>query len=200
MSYRFTDMIKKGDTYWAVSTTTVGCIAPLKNVATADIELPENEKAEGAPRSLMDALQCPQKSSVKGKIVQISPLKRRRNGTLVVRSISLKDTSGVAKVCLFEGTAEMQFERDQILEVTSVYPKSFQGAQQLTGSVSTKCQFVQDENFNDLQVTDEDFLEDHDFDVEEDLSNGDPFQVIMISDAYRYLCCPSPGCRKKKNY
>lgn len=54
-------------------------------------------------------------------------------------------------------------------------------------------QFVQDENFKDLQVTDKDFLEDHDSDVEEDLSNGDPFQIIMISDAYRYLFCPSQG-------
>lgn len=41
---------------------------------------------------------------------------------------------------------------------------------------------MQDENFKDLQVTDKDFLEDHDFDVEEDLSNGDPFQIMMISD------------------
>lgn len=36
----------------------------------------------------------------------------------------------------------MEFERDQLLEVTSVYPKNFQGAQQLTGSVSTKCQVL----------------------------------------------------------
>lgn len=67
-----TDMIKKGDTFWAVSTTTIGCTAPLKNVITTDIELPENEKAEGASRNLKDALQCPQKSTVKGKIVQVS--------------------------------------------------------------------------------------------------------------------------------
>lgn len=64
-------MIKKGDTFWAVSTTTIGCIAPLKNVVTTDIELPENEKAEGASRSLMDALQCPQKSTVKAKVVLV---------------------------------------------------------------------------------------------------------------------------------
>lgn len=64
-------MIKKGDTFWAVSTTTIGCIAPLKNVITTDIELPENEKAEGASRSLKDALQCHQKSKVKGKFVQV---------------------------------------------------------------------------------------------------------------------------------
>ncbi|XP_056002985.1 uncharacterized protein LOC125666110 [Ostrea edulis] len=92
----------------------------------------------------------------------------------------------------------MQFERDQILQVTSVYPKIFQGAQQLTGSVSTKCQFVQDDNFKDLPVTEKDFLEDHDFDIEEDLADGEPFQINKISDAYRYLCCSSEGCRKKK--
>lgn len=71
-SLYLTDMIKKGDTFWAVRTTTIGCTAPLKNVFTTDIELPENEKAEGASRSLKDALQCPQKSTVKGKIVQVS--------------------------------------------------------------------------------------------------------------------------------
>lgn len=71
-SLYLTDMIKKGDTFWAVSTTTIGCTAPLKNVITTDIELPENEKAEGASRNLKDALQCPQKSTVKGKIVQVS--------------------------------------------------------------------------------------------------------------------------------
>lgn len=70
-SFFLTDMIKKGDTFWAVSTTTIGCIAPLKNVITTDIELPENEKAEGASRSLKDALQCHQKSKVKGKFVQV---------------------------------------------------------------------------------------------------------------------------------
>ena len=66
------DLVKKGDTFWAVSTTSIGCIASLKNVCQVHMDLPENEGPHGAPRSLKDALVSPQKSTIKGKIVQVT--------------------------------------------------------------------------------------------------------------------------------
>ena len=74
--------------------------------------------------------------------MQISPVKRRRNGTLIVRSLALKDNSGMAKVCLFENEAEMDFQREKCVEVTSVYAKTYMGKSQLTASTVTKCQVL----------------------------------------------------------
>lgn len=78
---------------------------------------------------------------------------RQRNGILAVRSLSIKDAPGVANVCLFEQNADMEFKRNQVVNVTSVYSKTFQAMEQLTATLQTKCHILNDENTLKLDCT-----------------------------------------------
>lgn len=56
--------------------------------------------------------------------VQVSPLKYRRDGQLPVRTLALKDDSGIVKVALFEHNATMEYEHNSVMKVSSVYNKT----------------------------------------------------------------------------
>ena len=71
---------------------------------------------------------------------QVSPLKYRKDGSLAIRSLAVKDQSSLVKVALFEDNAKMQFERNQVVQVSSVYKKTFNNIEQLTATPHSECQ------------------------------------------------------------
>jgi len=56
----------------------------------------------------------------------VSPVKNLSDGR-ALRHLGLKDKSGLAKVCLFEETAERDYEPDDVVQVTNVYKKQYLG-------------------------------------------------------------------------
>ena len=56
----------------------------------------------------------------------MSPVKSLSDGR-ALRHLGLKDQSGLAKVCLFEQTAERDYEPEDVVQVTNVYKKQYLG-------------------------------------------------------------------------
>jgi hypothetical protein len=73
--------------------------------------------------------------------LQVSPLTFRREGTLAVRSLALKDVSGPpVKVTLFDKLATETYNPEAVVEVTGLYHKTFNNRVQLTATNNTTCQ------------------------------------------------------------
>lgn len=75
-------------------------------------------------------------------MLQVSPLKYRREGTLAVRSVAVKDTTSVVKVALFEKNAESNFIPNSCIEITGLFKKNYQDRTQLTATHATTCQVI----------------------------------------------------------
>lgn len=71
---------------------------------------------------------------------QVSPLHMRMQGTLPVKALLLKDVTAKAKVCLFGDNASSNYAREDVVQVSAVFPKTFQNQKQLTTSPISKCQ------------------------------------------------------------
>ncbi|WAR18834.1 hypothetical protein MAR_000672, partial [Mya arenaria] len=155
MTYKFSSLVKKGDSCWCVSGSSIGYAAPVEVGCYPEhkILLPEEEPATGWKRSLQDAIESPQKSTIVGKIAKVSPLTFRRDRTLAVRSLALKDASGPAvKVTLFEKFATETYNPEAVIEVSGVYQKTYNNRVQLTATSSTTCQ-VNDETTSAQALT-----------------------------------------------
>ena len=73
MTFKFSNMIKKKDCCWIISSSTIGYSAK-QDVGTFPphkLLLPEEEPPTGMKRSLKDALESPQKSTVVGKVIKV---------------------------------------------------------------------------------------------------------------------------------
>ena len=52
---------------------------------------------------------------------------------------------------------------------------------------------MNDGNLNQVVVTEDDHMEDHDFDIEEDNEDGEQLIIEIINEVYTYPCCPNEG-------
>ncbi|XP_033731737.1 uncharacterized protein LOC117342277 [Pecten maximus] len=202
LSFKFHNMVAKGDKeYWITSNSTLAYSATVETSLTdsCELQLPEKIAPEGEKKTLASALASPDKSSVLGKVVQVSPLKYRQGGSLPVRALILKDSQTTAKVCLFGGNAEMQFEEGNMVNVSAVYPKKYLNRDQLTTSPISTCQFTADDPTILVQQQDANqYLSDPDF--EEDLDEP-LIEDIILTDFTEfdvYKCCEVKACRQKK--
>lgn len=71
---------------------------------------------------------------------QVSPLHMRMQGTLPVKALLLKDVTAKAKVCLFGDNASSNYAKGDVVQLSAVFPKTFQNQKQLTTSPISKCQ------------------------------------------------------------
>lgn len=73
MTYKFSNLVKKGESCWCVSGSSIGYAAPVEvgTFAEHKLLLPEEEPATGSKRSLQDAITSPHKSTVVGKIAKV---------------------------------------------------------------------------------------------------------------------------------
>ncbi|WAR24655.1 hypothetical protein MAR_038324, partial [Mya arenaria] len=195
MTYKFSSLVKKGDTCWCVSGSSIAYAAPVEVgcYPAHKTLLPEEEPATGCKRSLQDAITSPQKSTIVGKIAKVSPLTFRRDGTLAVRSLALKDASGPAvKVTLFEKFATDTYNPEAVIEVSGVYQKTYNNRVQLTATSSTTCQFLANTSLPDVVIDDADiikFNEDPDFKVNDETTSAQALTVDSILDVDVYKCC-----------
>lgn len=60
-----------------------------------------------------------------------------KEGTLPVRILGVKDETARAKVCLFSDKATTAFRRHDVLEISSVYPKTHNNNKTLCASRDT---------------------------------------------------------------
>ncbi|XP_056015314.1 uncharacterized protein LOC130052971 [Ostrea edulis] len=201
LSFRFQNLTARGKSeYWVTSKTMISYTSIVD--VSPDIVLPylpENLPPDGLSHSLQEALNSPEKSSVMGKIVKVSPIKYVRDGNLAVKSLFLKDNSTVAKVCLFDKLAENEYAEGNNLQITAVYPKKYLGVEQLTSTAFTKCQFLSDQNFPDK--TEEDFQRfQSDGDFLDSTSDLMPSLVTLtdILDIDIYDVCGNGACKEKK--
>ncbi|XP_019926604.3 uncharacterized protein [Magallana gigas] len=200
MSFKFQNALKKtGNELWVTSKSIIAYAASVETSEDIQVpNLPENAPQQGERKLLKDALQSPDKSEVTGKIFKVSPLKYRQEGSLAVKSIMIKDTSSVAKVCLFNKNALSPFNVGDTVKVTNVYPKVFQTRKQLTTCPTSSCEFVAD---NKVNLSDEDFgFANLDPDFSEELENTTPEEIVLtdFTDVDVYICCDNAACRQKK--
>ncbi|XP_061170865.1 uncharacterized protein LOC133180335 [Saccostrea echinata] len=200
MTFKFQNALKKTSTdLWITSKSVIAYAASVETSQEVDIPtLPENSPAQGEPKPLKDALQSPDKSQVTGKIFKVSPLKYRQEGSLAVKSIMIKDSTSVAKVCLFNKNVLSPFNVGDTVKVTNVYPKVFQTRKQLTTCPTSSCEFVAD---NNVQLGEEDMdCANLDPDFSEELENTMPEEIVLtdFTDVDVYICCDNAACRQKK--
>lgn len=70
-SFKFVDLIKKGDACWIVSSTKVAFAQTVETGTFGNVVLPEEQPPAGSKRKINDALKTPEKSSITGKIIQV---------------------------------------------------------------------------------------------------------------------------------
>ncbi|XP_062620761.1 uncharacterized protein LOC134282379 [Saccostrea cucullata] len=172
----------------------------MKKLKKKTPSLPEERPIGGLEQDLKGALNSPEKSTITGKVVMVSPLRYRQEGTLAVRSLILKDQKTTAKVCLFANNAELHFNHGDVVKVSAVYKKQYNQRTQLTSSPGTVCEMVGDSL--QVEITEEDKqkgIEDPDFSdvLPEEMQTKD---IILtdFTDCDVYQCCDMPPCRRKK--
>uniref|UniRef100_A0A8W8NJL3 Uncharacterized protein n=1 Tax=Magallana gigas TaxID=29159 RepID=A0A8W8NJL3_MAGGI len=187
MSFKFQNALKKtGNELWITSRSIIAYAASVETIEEIEVpNLPENAPQQGELKLLKDALQSPGKSEVTGEIFKVSPLKYRQEGSLAVKSIMIKDTSSVAKVCLFNKNALSRFNVGDTVKVTNDYPKVFQTRIQLITCPTSS-----------LNLSDEDFcFANLDPDFSEELEKT-PEEIVLINftDVDVYVCCDNAVC------
>ncbi|XP_052799343.1 uncharacterized protein LOC128230956 [Mya arenaria] len=133
------------------------------------------------------------------KVVQTSPLKYRRNGELPIKFLALQDTpnEGPVKIALFGEDAQRDFNEGDVLSVTQTY--RWKDTQTLSTKKSTKIEYLPQDSLI-LQQTGPCFNDD-DFSADTTNSLGsepEEFQIMGITSAHKYQCCPNSECRNKK--
>ncbi|XP_053372763.1 uncharacterized protein LOC128546352 [Mercenaria mercenaria] len=117
MTYTFHKVVLKPDnSMWVVSSSRMMLVKEA--TVSDDIQvplLPEEEPPTGSKRSVRDALSSPSKSTIQVKVVRVSPLKFRCEGTLPVRSIGVKDKFDYAKIVAFDKCAEDSYEPNKAI-------------------------------------------------------------------------------------
>lgn len=201
MSVKFKNVVSKDkDAFWVTSSSTVSyCAVVETSVDPTPVILPEDEPPEGVKQPLQQAIRSPGKSTITGKVVKVSPLHMRSNGTLPVRALMMKDNTSKVKVCLFGQNAETNFSIGDVLQVSAVYSKAYQNNMQLTSSPTTKCEYLADipeieVNEANTNTTDPDFEEK----LEEDKIREITLTDLMNVDYYK--CCNKKHVDRKNTW
>ena len=71
VSYKFVGILKKGEGWWCVSTSSIAYAKPVASECSIVLVLPEDEPKAGSKRSIREALGSPQKSTVVAKILKV---------------------------------------------------------------------------------------------------------------------------------
>ncbi|XP_060555681.1 uncharacterized protein LOC132716425, partial [Ruditapes philippinarum] len=204
VTLKIVGLIKKGESWWCVSSRNISYAKPVNTyIDNNQVVLPEDEPVAGSKRSIKDALDSPQKSTVVAKVLKVSPLKFQREGSLAVRSLGLKDESGTpVKVSLFGKLAAQEYVPNSVIQLTSVYNKVYNSRQQLTATKDTHFEYVANHKLQNVSCTSSDgfvFNDDPDFNEnnDKDCLSEDMF-VTSIYDLALYDAGTNSGCRKKK--
>ncbi|XP_064597433.1 uncharacterized protein LOC135463899 [Liolophura sinensis] len=194
-TYNLGNVIKKSkNNYWIVRDSTIGLTgSSCENFEVAKLNCPLLPEDESGFRTLEEALESYERSTVTVKVAQVSPVKYRDN-FLAIRSLSAKDSSNkTVKIDLFGNHAEKNYAKNDVVKLTSVYKKVYRNRIQLSLSKTSDVQFMPPESLQ-IAIGDDDYLSDSDF---ED-TPLDTFKITECLGCHIYNCCDKPACYEKK--